>query len=456
MGWTALPLPVVWAQATGSATSNPIALAPLALRRWCGGLTLCSPESVPSLFGLWVWLAGLGGLLLLAALLQGPRAALKQVFDVPGHVRLWAAANRRLWRSGRMLAATVGLTVLSWTGSQTLTFSKPGGRDDLVMLTRARGLGELAVEQGVFAGLTPLRDVAGLGSNAPLLVLTVLLLFRASSEHWGGEPPPGLGRRRRLPPWANLAWLAGAALILYRLFSIGYGMNELPLGGSFLVEALVVPALLAACDGLLLGWVLVELRGDGLDDAGDDDGVDVRGAAVLWPAATLACLAALPARYLATAAVLASDALPASAGATAAGAWARWQLSGGLAQTQGGSLVFAGLAGAAAWSGGSPAGAFRGYGRMLARDGGRLAVVLALAGLAAASAAAVAYLAVLSLPTATWVLTAADSYAHYATLPVGLWTLAALVELGERALPEATLTPLSPSKLRPVGTSERM
>ena len=39
------------------------------------------------------------------------------------------------------------------------------------------------------------------------------------------------------------------------------------------------------------------------------------------------------------------------------------------------------------------------------------------------------------LPTQTWVLAAADSYAHYATLPVGLLMLAGLVELGERSLP---------------------
>ena len=49
----------------------------------------------------------------------------------------------------------------------------------------------------------------------------------------------------------------------------------------------------------------------------------------------------------------------------------------------------------------------------------------------------VAYLLVLSLPTSTWALAAADSYAHYGTLPVGLVLLAALVELGERSLPMA-------------------
>ena len=64
---------------------------------------------------------------------------------------------------------------------------------------------------------------------------------------------------------------------------------------------------------------------------------------------------------------------------------------------------------------------------------------MALAGLAAGGGAALAYLMVLSLPASTWVLAAADGYAHYATLPVGLLLLAALVELGERTRPTATL-----------------
>jgi hypothetical protein len=43
------------------------------------------------------------------------------------------------------------------------------------------------------------------------------------------------------------------------------------------------------------------------------------------------------------------------------------------------------------------------------------------------------------LPAQSWVLAAADSYAHFATLPVGLCTLAALIELAERSLPTASL-----------------
>jgi hypothetical protein len=448
--WTAGSLPVVWAQTTsasatattGTTVSNQTALAFLALRRWFASFTLSSPESVPSLFGLWAWLLGLLGLLVVAMFFQGVGPALRQVLDIPAHVRLIAAANRRLRRSGRMLAAVVGMTVLSWTGSQSFAYNRPEGRDDVVLLTKARGLGELAVEQGVLAGLTPLRDVVTLGANLPLLLAATLLLFRASTDAWSGSlPPPGMPRRKRISGWGNIAWCCGALFILYRMVAIGSGMSDLPLGGCLMVEAVVIPALMAVSDGLLLGWVLVELRDAGYADSGDNV-LDVHAATRLLPGTILACLAALPARYLATAVFLGSWYLPSSASTTALGAWVRWQLGWGLVDVQGAALLVAGLAGAVAWSGGRPLGALRGYARMLSTHGGQLTVLFGLAGLAAGTLAASAYLAVLSLPAASWVLNAADSYAHYATMPVGLWTLSVLVELGERSLPEATLVPI--------------
>lgn len=442
MGWTALPLslPVIWAQATGSTASNPSTLAPLALRRWCASLTLCSPESIPSFFGLWSWLAALGGLLILAVLFQGPSRALGQVFDVAGNARLVASATKRLRRSGRMVAATIGLTVISWTGSQSLNYSKPEGRDDLVLLTKARGLGELAVEQGILAGLTPLRDVAGLATNLVLLSIATLLVFRSSADRWDSVIPPGVSRKR-VSPWAVLAGAAGIVIVCYRIYALAFVNSELPQAVFLMVEALIFPAAMAVCDGLLLGWVLVELRNAGHDDP-PGDLLDTAGAVGLLPASTLACLLTLPARYLVTAILIASYYMPTSVAASPIGTWLRWQLKWGLTELQAAALLAAGLTGAVAWSGGSPSEAVRGYARMLASQGGRLVVVVALAGLAAFAFSAVAYLVILSLPSASWVLNAADSYAHYATLPVGLWALSALVELAERSLPEATLIPV--------------
>ena len=180
------------------------------MRRWYVSLTLSSPQSVPSLSGLWVWLGGLGGLLVLALMFQGPARAFAQLVDVAGHARLVADSARRLRRAVRVLTAVVGLTVLSWTGSQMLAYDKPQGLEDVIRLTRARHLGELAVEQGILAALTPLRDVAGLGSNLPLLIVATVLLFRASSDVWGRTGPvSGAELARSLGPGQRSAGPAG-------------------------------------------------------------------------------------------------------------------------------------------------------------------------------------------------------------------------------------------------------
>src|SRR3954453_15166 len=118
-------VPVVWAQA--AAPSQRDALAQLALRRWCSSLTLSAPAPVPGLAAPWAWLLGLAALLAVALLAQGPGRALRQLVDLPGHVRLVAAACDRLRRSGRVVAVTVGVTVLAWTVSQALSYNRPKG-----------------------------------------------------------------------------------------------------------------------------------------------------------------------------------------------------------------------------------------------------------------------------------------------------------------------------------------
>ena len=96
-----------------------------------------------------------------------------------------------------------------------------------------------------------------------------------------------------------------------------------------------------------------------------------------------------------------------------------------------------GLIGVVAWSRGDVGGFSAGYQRLLKAEAGHLIATLAMAGVAAAMLAGSAYAVVLLMPAQTWVLAAADSYSHFATLPIGLWTLAALIELTERSLPTA-------------------
>ena len=306
---------------------------------------------------------------------------------------------------------------------------------------RAR-LGELSLEQGVLAGLTPLRDVAGLGDNLPLLFVAAIVVFRASidPQRSGGSGQAGSLRGRPRPGWTTLVWGVGALYILYRVVSRAAGYVALPMGGCLIVEAVLVPLTMLVVNGLLLGWLLAELRNAGLDGAGEDR-LDPLQAIALLPGAALACAVALPARYVATFVWLAQAHLPTSIYTTALGNSIRWLLGWGLTNLQSGALVAVGLVGVVAWTRGRIGEAVAGYWRLLVADGAHLVVALAMAAVAATAVSAAAYAIVLLLPAQTWVLGAADAYAHFATLPVGLWTLAALIELASRSLPTATLAP---------------
>ena len=120
------------------------------------------------------------------------------------------------------------------------------GKDDLLLLTKARSLGELALEQGVLAVQTPVRDLLGLGDNVVLLFLVTAVLFRAMTDGQDGrwnateharlqlhmlsramgeqENAPRvaapLGRKPAAAPvtrWTNLIWGATSLYLLYRL-----------------------------------------------------------------------------------------------------------------------------------------------------------------------------------------------------------------------------------------------
>ena len=227
---------------------------------------------------------------------------------------------------------------------------------------------------------------------------------------------------------------------LYRIISLLMGAGDIPLGEALPpgAEAVVIPLavgiplLMALADGLVLAWILAELREARSGDAGDTP-LEPWHAVALMPGAALACVAALPARYVAAGVLIGSLHLPSTALTGPLGAYVRWQLGAGLAVLQAASLATLGLAGAVCWSRGTLLGVVLGYLRLLRAEAGHLVAALALASLAAAIVAAVAYAVVLALPPQTWVLAAADSYSHYATLPIGLLTLAVLVELGKRA-----------------------
>ncbi len=60
--------------------------------------------------------------------------------------------------------------MLSWTVWQFRSFGSQERLEDLVILLKTKSVGEVAVEQGLLAALTPLRDLCGLGDTLVLVV----------------------------------------------------------------------------------------------------------------------------------------------------------------------------------------------------------------------------------------------------------------------------------------------
>jgi hypothetical protein len=148
----------------------------------------------------------------------------------------------------------------------------------------------------------------------------------------------------------------------------------------------------------------------------------------------VACLGILPARYALSGTWLLFQHAPAVGDYSAITSLMRgW----GIVNLQAAAIVSMGMAGVVAWGSGRVLEVFGDYLGLIRAEGGRLVALLALSGVIAGAGVATVYALVLSLPAQPWVLSAADSYAHYFTLPIGLIVLAALVELGSRALPEA-------------------
>jgi hypothetical protein len=442
-------LPAIWAQTTTSAggsnapASGAGSLLILSLRRWCGSLTLSPPEASTSPFSnaLWIWLLGLFVLFLVALVFQGPSKAIGQLFDLPGHTRLLASAIERVKRSGRLMATVVGVSVICWTTSQTLSYSVATGRDDEMLLIKGQKLSDVALNQGYLAALTPLRDLVGLGLLIPLLIAASVVLFQFSTDRWGRGVRPPMSIRQRASRWSTIGWGSAIMYALYRFVSLVSGNSELPLGGCVFLEALLVPLLMAMADGAMVAWVMVELRNAGLGDT-EGDSLDPLSVAVVIPAAILACVLAFPSHYLGTGLwmIIKYEYLPTTilTDPTVA-SYLRWQLGWGLVILQAIALLFVGLFGMVPWSRGTPGDVLKRYFGLLRAEGGHLVIALAAGGAAAALLSAVAYMVLLSLPASSWGLSAADSYAHYGTIPVGLILAAALVDLGERSLPFACL-----------------
>lgn len=428
----------LWAQTT---ILDPDARPLLALWRWFESLTLTSPVVTPRPVGLWAWLLGLGLLLFAAIVLQGPRAAVRQLFDLPGHLRLLRSALRRLRNAGRLVAILLGGTVLAWTISQTTEFASETRLQNLYVFVQSRSLPEIAAEEATLAAITPFRDLCGLGGTLLFLVPATIVIFRLSLDRWGSINDPYAELSNPLPRWTLLCWGSGWLYAMYHFATIVVGGGGFPTSDLGFLEVAIAPALTAMADGLLFACILAELRRGGLSLADDQNGIiDARAAVGVWPLAVAACVLALPGRYLATAGWLL---LPYGPGPNTSQALGTLLRGWGLVWLQGLALVSAAAIAAAPWCGTIARLGAQGI-HLLRLQGARLVAWMAACTATAGLAAGAVYAVMLSMPRQPWLLLAADSYAHYATLPVGLVCLAGLVELGAQALPRATLATKPP------------
>jgi len=417
----------LWAQSTPAAPgTDPLVVARIALRRWFSGLTLSGPEVFSSQIPWLGLLGGLAGLLILAMAVQGPVRALAQLFDIPGHIRLVAAALARFRGAGRLTVLLLLVAVVSWTAWEARTYSATNRFEELALLIKNKGVFPLAVEQGVLAALTPLRELAGLGDTLILMLVVAVLVFKLGAERWEGDETDDPGF---VPVWITPTWIAAWLFVLYRLTLNIIAPDGYPISASTYVEPVLIPTLMLICDGLLLGCVLGEVRrvnAEGL--------VGSRMAeAVRWlPASIIACVAALPARVVAVMAYLILKYVPASAPSVVLGGLLWLLLSWGLIVLQAGSLVALPWVGAAAY-GPVRGGTWLVWWRMMRDQGGRLVGLVALNLLACLVSVTAVYAVVLQYPVQAWLLAAADSYSHFVTIPLGLILMATLVEIADRA-----------------------
>ena len=396
-------------------------------------------------------LSGLGGLLLLALVFQGPRRALSQFFDIPGNVRLLADAIQRFRRAGRVLVVLLLSAVASWTVWQTRFYARPQNLEELALLLKNKGLWGVAMEQGILAALTPFRDLSGLADTMVLLLVASVLVFKASAERWAVDSLDQVDEE--IPAWGTLAWGSAWLFVIYRVIWLVLSPDGEPAYLRIYLEPFLIPLLMVIADGLLLGWVLVEFRRATLDGASEVSGQGI-GEAVSWLApAIMVCIITLPARIICVTAYLSTRYIP----VTAPG-WLRdaliWLLLGwGPTILQAASLVLLPLVGAAAY-GPIHGGIWLVFWKMLRAEGGRLAALVAFGVGCCGLAAALSYLILFQFPAQTWLLAAADSYSHYLTLPFGLLLLASLVEIAARVSPEPSPEAVPNDQKNPVDVQE--
>ena len=307
-----MPLPIWWAQVP---PPDPTVVSiSTGLRRAVELQSLSLPDGLIGVrTGLAIWMLAIAVLAALALLAQGPRAFFGQLGDFGGHSRFVGAAGRRLRNAFRLIVALLVVLVLAWTTTQCVEFLssssvmglEPRGLVDVKALLKSGGGSDRAWELGVTEAIGPVRDLGGLGDLVVLLIIAGVAAFQFAADHSGSR-----GRIDRDGPgaWASVAWGAAGLYTLWRFAAIVGRRDGVPLVGCLPGEMFLIPLLMIFADGLLLAWILAELRDADFSEE-DRPFLDSRGALMLFPLGAFVSVLIAPTRVMAHAYWLGKDQL---------------------------------------------------------------------------------------------------------------------------------------------------
>lgn len=428
----------------------------LALKRWVGQGTLTTPRttSATDLLARY-WLFVLVAIVLIVLLIQGPGRFFAGLLRKSEFETTLKMGLRRLRARLLVPMAMFGLVLCSWSTSQLLQYGMTANLDSLMLTLRGKTVSSFALEQGILAALTPLRDLINLADIWPMVAAGLFFAFRYSSQaQW---IPNSIKTRSqvRAQLLVQFFWIVASVWLVYRLVLGVSGDGGLPLHSGAWFEIVVEPITMILIDATLLAWVIVELR-DSLEKGSDQLAPDAEAVFGLFPAILLIAILLAPARVFAHVVWLTWNSVLETMGDSAelparAVEWVVWALSWGLIDLQIVVAPLAILAGAVAFGGGSIRSTLGIAWRTLRQRGSQyFLITLAFMAFAFLSSSAMTVL-MLYHPAEPWVLMAADFYAHLASLGLGLWYLSCLIELAapfakietvetaEQAVPEAPL-----------------
>ncbi len=422
---------MILAQSTSYSSTDSMLLS---VRRWIGQSTLSHPSPVSSgEFHSSYWLFALLILMILGLIFQGPGRFLSGLLN-------WSLASaavksglKRLRERLVLPLALVGLLLGSWTTLQFLNYSSPTGVSDLQLAIRTKTIPVLSLELGFLAALVPFRDLTSLADAWPMVLAATILSFHYSNKMQFVPRSVSTPDENRARFYSQLFMILGSIWLVYRLV-VGFNGDGggLPLYSGIFIDAIIEPFFMLFMDCVLFAWILTELR-----DAPKLDSTEIAprlpDVIGLLPAVMVVNFILMPARYIAHGIWIFWDSLSgtsfsqSSEYATMTNYFI-WILGEGLIYMQ--LIAFPCILLAGGCLSGSVRQSFK-ISRLLLRDhAATILLILIFQGFLNIVGVALINSLVLSHPTESWVLLAADSYSHYFTLFTGLLLLATMINLG--------------------------